>query len=292
MEFHKGTVGTAKFYLPTNDTSVTGVTYSLNGATPSAVSFTTANGVASANLPYFDKEGRLEVTWTFSIPGSGSHTSKDIHEVVTPILTVREVQEIWDESSPQEAFDLEANIRYIIAAHTGQTFGLRNETRTVYGADGNTINMPSRLLSLGTFNGATLNPTAYRIMGDGWYLRATVFGGIPTIRSDYYGVHMDNNGFISNPNHINLRVFAQNARFDIAGDWGWEAVPQSVKEAAKLLVNDYACGDSLYRDRFLQSMTAADWRIQFNDGAFSSTGNVRANQLLADYRLRRGWVVI
>jgi hypothetical protein len=39
-------------------------------------------------------------------------------------------------------------------------------------------------------------------------------------------------------------------------------------------------------------MTAADWRIQFYSGAYLRTGNVRADQLLADYVVTRGWGVI
>ena len=65
-----------------------------------------------------------------------------------------------------------------------------------------------------------------------------------------------------------------------------------VKEAAKLLVNDYACAEQTYRDRYLTSMTAADWRIQFHSGAFLKTGNVRADQLLRDFVLKGGWAVI
>jgi hypothetical protein len=82
------------------------------------------------------------------------------------------------------------------------------------------------------------------------------------------------------------------AQYNISGQWGWNSVPAAVQEAAALLAHDYACADVLYRDRYLTSMTAADWRIQFNAGAFSDTGNVRANQLLEEYVIKNNWVAI
>ena len=51
----------------------------------------------------------------------------------------------------------------------------------------------------------------------------------------------------------------------------------------KLLVNDYACGEQMYRDRFLQSYKNADWRLQYYSAAYYDTGNARANLLLAPW---------
>lgn len=79
--------------------------------------------------------------------------------------------------------------------------------------------------------------------------------------------------------------------FEITGNWGYKTIPANVKEAAKILVNDYACGEIAYRDRYLESIKAADWRLQFSSRAWEYTGNVRADQLLAEYVLL-DWAVI
>ncbi len=79
--------------------------------------------------------------------------------------------------------------------------------------------------------------------------------------------------------------------FEITGDWGYKSVPAPVKEAARLLVNDYACSEQLYRDRYLESIKAADWRLQFSSRAWEYTGNVRADQLLSEYVIL-DWAVI
>lgn len=293
MEVYKGTVSPVEFYLPTGSTTVTSVNYSFKGGTPVTMASTTSGDKATATLPYLPEEGELKVTWNFNVTGSGSFSRTDIYQVVTPVLSLIEVKAIVDEDlSDDEARQIESAVRHIIAAHTGQTFGKWAGKKTVYGYRGNQIALPARLLTLTTINNATLNDDAYRITNNGWVLTTPIRYGVPSVRADFYGLHMDNSGVIHNPNGVSLELFAQNAKFEIDGIWGWDYVPDSVREAAKLLVNDYSCGDALYRDRFLTSMTAADWRIQFHDGAFKDTGNVRANQLLSEYVLNRGWAVI
>lgn len=79
--------------------------------------------------------------------------------------------------------------------------------------------------------------------------------------------------------------------FEITGDWGYERVPEPVREAARLLVNDYACSEQLYRDRYLESIKAADWRLQFSTRAWDHTGNARADHLLAEFVLMDWWVI-
>jgi hypothetical protein len=158
--------------------------------------------------------------------------------------------------------------------------------------------LPARLISLTSLSGFEV-PVS--IVGDGWYLAPEGGGAyIPPVKSDNDGT---NNSQIAGINHkfgVPIRVpswMRQGAGFlrqdyYITGTWGWKFVPSEVKEAARLLVNDFASGDTIYRDRYLTSMTAADWRIQFNSGAFAKTGNVRADQLLSNYVLTRGWAVI
>jgi hypothetical protein len=80
-------------------------------------------------------------------------------------------------------------------------------------------------------------------------------------------------------------------KFAIRGDWGYKSVPTAVQEAAKLLVNDYGCSEAVYRDRYLESIKAADWRLQFSSQAWEHTGNARADQLLSEFVLL-DWAVV
>lgn len=259
-----------------------------------------SGGKLSFTLPFSlsqsDKD--YEANWKFNY-----NENSAVHEydqwvtinVVTPILPLDEIQQILGgEATSEEIGDIERAVRYIIQAHTGQFFGKFIGKKDVTGSGDSHLRLPMRLIKLVGINGNNLLNEAIALRGGGWYLRSKVWG-VPSIRADYDGWHENpytSPAPIVGPYSRNVHNFIENIEYEIDGVWGWNSVPLAVQEAARLLINDYACGDSNYRDRFLTSMTAADWRIQFHEGAFSNTGNVRANQLLAEYVLRRGWTVI
>lgn len=242
----------------------------------------------------------LEVYWNFSYVEDGQtyeYTTIETVDVVTPILSFKEIRKIvGEEYSDEEVYAVERAVRYIVQAHTGQFFGKFVGSKSITGSGEPFLRLPMRLISLNTVNGNTYWNGSLALRGGGWYLKSKTHG-IPTIRADLDGWHEDPWGYsnkapIVAPYSRTVFNFLENAEYVIDGTWGWNSVPAAVQEAARLLINDYACADSQYRDRFLTSMTAADWRIQFHEGAFSNTGNVRANQLLAEFVLRRGWVVV
>lgn len=260
------------------------------------------DGMLKFELPYFlsQTDNYLEVRWRFSYVENGQtyeFNNTTQVEVVSPILSLREINAIVRDGADwelDELMALEKSVRHIIQAHTGQFFGKFIGRKRVAGSGESFLRLPARLLELKSINGSIGWNEVLSVRGSGWFLesRAT---GIPTIRADYDGWHENpytGHVPIVAPYSKVLMSFNKHMEYEIDGVWGWHSVPGAVKEAARLLINDYACADSNYRDRFLTSMTAADWRIQFHEGAFSNTGNVRANQLLAEYVLRRGWVVI
>lgn len=242
----------------------------------------------------------LEIHWRFNYLEDGStyeYDSRQELKIVTPLLELREVKRVLGEDfSDEEAADVERAVRHIIQAHTGQFFGRFIGRKYISGSGEPYLRLPMRLIKLTTVNGNTYWNDALALRGSGWFLQSRSYG-VPTIKADFDGWHQEPWGYsgrapIVAPYTRSVFNFVEHAEYEINGEWGWTSVPIDVQEAARLLINDYACADSQYRDRFLTSMTAADWRIQFHEGAFSNTGNVRANQLLAEYVLRRGWVVV
>ena len=292
MEIYRGTVPKVRFTLPTPQSTMTSVGYSLNGSAPVDVTYTLESGnVIAATLPYQPHDATVKVIWNFTVEGSGAYSESNTHDVVTPLLLPHEIRKIVGEASDEDVAEIEQAVRHIINAHCGQSFGKYVGPIAVTGSGEPNLRLPRRLISYTKVNGGTYWNDMLSLRGGGWFLQSKhVFA--PSVRADFDGWHYSYSSPIVAPYSKVLTTFIKNVEYEIDGVWGWEEVPDAVRSAAKLLVNDYACGDSLYRDRFLTSMTAADWRIQFHEGAFSNTGNVRANQLLAEFVLRRGWVII
>jgi hypothetical protein len=207
---------------------------------------------------------------------------------VTPILGKHEILKIHPNATEDEIWNIEAAVRYIIQSHCGQEFGNFVGEKTVYGRGSKVLQLPAHLLSLTSVNGVV---DAVRLIrsDNGWQLHYYPWG-VPY--GDNQGIYLTG-GVMHDTTNWSYGWWEDGVSYVISGQWGYLATPAAVAEAAKLLVNDYACGDSRYRDRFLTSMTAADWRIQFHAGAFSNTGNVRANQLLEDFVVKNNpWVAI
>jgi len=294
MELLTNSIPQAFFYLPAPGTMV-GASWSLNGVSKGSlvpVAGTDPNKF-HVDLPYTQSEGTVVVTWQFTVTGtSGTQTAVQYYDLVTPYLDVIELADTFSLSSAK-ATELESQVRHVINAHCGQSFGFGTKTLTVQGQDGYAT-LPERLINLTKINDAFGNAVydtsvvvndsflgayAYSIDGDGWFLKY------------YSNGHTYTPGLWTVTGVIRTPDTYYNPALTITGDWGWFSVPQPVKEAAKILANLYFNIEGDYRDQYLTSMTAADWRIQFKDGAFRRTGSVKADQLLDQYVTRSGWVV-
>lgn len=265
-------------------------------------------------------EGSISVEWNFAINGV-STTKSDYFDVVTPYLSISEVKKIWPEATDEQAKDVEAAVRHVINAHTGQSFGYGTKSITVEGHGETALRLPERCIEVTGFStlNANLDPRSVIVVSDGWYLKKSWAAEVSTISSDssYWGDYRDGvfdhsiysdpdgdgegpfigplserpGGIIVAPGAGRATSWRQDYPFKITGVFGYKTVPAPVKEAAKLLVNDYACPEALYRDRYLESVKAADWRLQFSSSAWDHTGNVRADQLLSEFVLL-DWAVI
>ena len=267
-----------------------------------------------------NNEGDIEVYWNFKMDGVEVE-KYDHFSVVTPYLTISEIKKIWPEATDEEIIEVESVVRHIINAHTGQSFGYGVKTLTVEGHGETALRLPERLIEITGFSTLTsnLNPKAVIIVSDGWYIKKSWASELSTNTSDseYWGDYrdgvFDNNiymdpdgngqppflgplgsrpgGVIVAPGTGRATPWLNDYPFKITGKWGYKTIPAPVKEAAKLLANDYACSEIMYRDRYLESIKSADWRLQFSSRAWEYTGNVRADQLLSEFVLL-DWAVI
>lgn len=254
-------------------------------------------GVFTVTLPFFlvqyDRE--IQVHWNFDyVEGTETYSYEELTgvKVVTPLLSLAEIKAINPDLDDEAATILESTIRYIIQSITGQSFGHFVGTKSFVGNGDKQILLPDRLISFTAVETSnfTYNVNAYHITGGGWYLRQAhnALLGVKEYPSDYA---LDEGPVITTPYSSYYRGFRQDTRYDITGSWGYVAVPNDVKMAARLLAEDYGCPEVAYRDNFITYIKSADWLMRFSGQTWEYTGNVRADKLLAPY-IRLDWAIV
>lgn len=296
MEILKGYVSDIEFAVPP---TVTAATFTIKqGEISYTGTASVANNLAKVTVPYeIVLDGNnIEVTVDFSYDGN-PFTLSEKYSIATPILPLHVIGNIIESTDESEQRAVESAVRHIIQAYTGQQFRLYTGDYQIDGIGEAVLRLPEQLITLTSINGDTHWVNITLIHKSKLYLvRKFTSGG--SIKSDYdtYGYDYSGqypfDGVIAAPGVWTSYLFNNYETYTVTGEWGWDKVPTGVQEAAKLLVNDYACGDNVYRDRFVNVATGPDWRLQFNAGAYSGTGNVRVDQLLEDYIIKRGWEII
>lgn len=281
MELIKGLKRDVKISLPPEATGVVAQVKDANGTNiGNPINITLNNGLASFNVPFaaVAEEGERSVVVSFTMESQSYSRTLPI-SVVTPYLDLWEIHEVFNEASisDAEAWKLERAVRNVINAHCGQSFGYAHKAVSILGDRGIALSLPERLVSLDEEL-----QDIYVITGDGWFLKKK-----PLVHDWEY----ETSSPIVAPLQSSPGEYMNDAEYLVSGYWGYESVPTEVVEAAKLLVEDYACADQSYRDKFVTSVSSADWRMQFHDGAFYDTGNSRANLLLSPYVANRMRVI-
>lgn len=223
---------------------------------------------ASIEIPQsavcYDGVLRLEATL------NGNKSIK-FYNVVTPLFTPAELIENDPDFAELEDRipQLEKLVRHVVEAYTGQSFGLRKGTEIATWAS-NTWVTESPIVSIESFGAPAEVVVTYPTIG-GDVLRRSY-----DPKSDTYIL----SGKTYDP--WNPQTKAKTA--PVVGIFGYEYVPFDVKEAAMHLAASYGCNESMWRDRYLQSMASADWRVTYTSGAYVGTGSVIADQLLEKYQ--------
>lgn len=236
----------------------------------------------------------LRLTWRFSIdPGEGEERvlSQEVF-VNVPYADLRKLRELKElnEYSDQEIMAMERLVSRIIDSYCGQSFGFeKNRTKTVMGSGSEYLILPDRLWELD--NVAILDDFE-RIVRDS---QGNVVEIDRSGRSlmEYVVVDLDNPWRIRNKRSYNFvsldetrrRDFFRNGNvYAVTGNWGYPFVPARVTEATTILIKTYFYDDSAYRDRYISSIQAGNWRMTFSATGDATTGSANADIILSSYR--------
>lgn len=230
----------------------------------------TGNGPVAVPYAITKQDGPFVVKWYYSLEGT-DYTRLEEHQVVTPYFTRDELIE-WDsdftQTSAPKTIHLEKLVRHIIETYCGQKFGYREGTITLTGTGNAVMYSSERIINLsGPLNHL---PDGYGIHWGASSLNNELNVKIPIQEEALY------NG--STP-----RRFVNGRVYRLTGTFGWLSVPEAVKQAALYLAESFTCNESVWRERYIKSVRAADWRFDYSEETFRSTGSLLADQLLDPY---------
>lgn len=262
-------------------------------------------GTYSVNIPYqfTDRNKTLRLQWNYAVNGTTVKHSDEVF-VVTPYVDFNHALDIGfstDSSDPgyksyRDLLMAEKYARKIIEQHTSQNFYLKDEVFVVYGDNSDILPLPSRIAELHYLyaNDILLVDNIEEINNWNYDVILSESGyGIRINRASM----IDNTVYVANgmiPPSINDHsngVFQSGVPYRVYGKFGWDKVPDNVELAAIELMKDYFSKDTVWRNKYIQSIQTFDWNFKYSDQSFAGTGNNYADQLLADYVLSKSVVI-
>jgi hypothetical protein len=78
-------------------------------------------------------------------------------------------------------------------------------------------------------------------------------------------------------------MFPQGRDYIVVVDAGWPVVPEDIKVAAKLLINDLKCNTSPHLNSYVKQYESDQFNIEFQPDAYSGTGNRVVDKILSNY---------
>lgn len=216
----------------------------------------------------------LYIHWTLNIAGEISEVITDV-QIVAPIIPISEIQSITGKTQ-EESIRLEKRVRRIIESYTNNKFYPYRATINAAGGNGNRILLLDRLIELESISFGDYQYSIDGVKYTNYSIEVDTSRWL-SIKSDYDGIQ----NVIWAP--LTNGAFSSSKSYRITGIWGYPSVPPAVQEAARLLVEDYGCNDSVYRQRGVKVVSGVSMRLELSPVAFSGTGNLDADALLSPY---------
>jgi hypothetical protein len=81
----------------------------------------------------------------------------------------------------------------------------------------------------------------------------------------------------------NMSMFPNGWDYTIIVDAGWPIIPQDIKQATMLIVNDLKCNNIPYINSYIKDYKSDQFTLSFDPGVFKDTGNRIADKILSAY---------
>lgn len=235
----------------------------------------------------------LQVVWSYTI-GSSATSETQYYSVETMYSQVSEVQDFLgygprpqdaNYQEPEMILAAEKIARTIIDGYTGQKFGTYYGAQEIYGSGSDVCHLTEKMLGIDKvwendilMIDNTLDPD---YNGFGFKLELSPTGKTVRIINPAWDVRYDNQ---LDPTVRYYGRFRDGSRYKFQGQIGYKYVPEDIKMASMLLINDILANDYNWRNKYLKKVDLSEISFEMSKGAFNGTGNITVDNILDQYR--------
>lgn len=252
--------------------------------------YTITYGQAASGIYILNSAGKHRADFTYTISGT-SYTQSQYINVYTPYY---DADTFFDDHPEYEdewydKFDtLEKRARSVINTFCGQSFDFYPDKYFILNGNGQkTLHLPIPIITL---NKVTMNigDTDETVLFD---IDDATLNNIEKSREPFrfnstYWIQWKDSWLDSVQTILVSTKFNRNDDYKVEGDFGWQFVPENIKQASELLILDLVDTDSDYVRRGISSIDMDILKVQFHDSILeSTTGNLEVDTLLMDYTL-------
>jgi len=109
---------------------------------------------------------------------------------------------------------------------------------------------------------------------------------LPVAASDSFMLYGDDYDAVTALTEIRgAAMFPKDWDYTVYGEWGWPVVPQDIRDATKMLINDIKCNNLSYVNKYITEYQTDQFRIKYSDLSLKGTGNLIVDRILENYTI-------
>jgi hypothetical protein len=80
-------------------------------------------------------------------------------------------------------------------------------------------------------------------------------------------------------------MFPKDWDYVVYGEFGWPVVPQDIKDATKMLIEDLKCGKLTYINKYITEYQTDQFKVKYSDMSLKGSGNLLVDKILQNYSI-------
>ena len=109
---------------------------------------------------------------------------------------------------------------------------------------------------------------------------------LPLAASDSFMLYGDNYDQVTALTQITgASLFPKDWDYVVYGEFGWPVVPQDIKDATRMLMEDIRCGKLSYISKYITEYETDQFKVKYSDLSLKGSGNLLVDKILQNYSI-------